>query len=149
MNTKILNYICKKIENSVNEKEERYLIIDLQKMSKMEDNNEIKCEIRQQINDNEIIYVNPSDFILDFTNRNLKNRLHERILYKVANFIAKKLQRFVYDYSKEFVILNLNKLNKNENEKYFVKIFNKKTKKESKTMDFHDFICLEIEENQL
>ena len=149
MNTKILNYICKKLENSVNEKEERYLIIDLQKMSKMEDNNKIKCEIRQQINDNEIIYINPSDFILDFTNRNLKNKLHERILHKIANYIAKKLQGFIYDYSKEFVILNLNKLNKNKNEKYFVKIFNKKDKEKSKTMDFHDFICLEIEENQL
>ena len=125
------------------------MIIDLQKMSKMEDNNKIKCEIRQQINDNEIIYINPSDFILDFTNRNLKNKLHERILHKIANYIAKNLLGFIYDYSKEFVILNLNKLNKNKNEKYFVKIFNKKDKEKSKTMDFHDFICLEIEENQL
>lgn len=149
MNTKILNYICKKLENSVNEKEERYLIIDLQKMSKMEDNNEIKCEIRQQIKGRENIYLQVSNFILDFTNRNLKDRLHERILHKIANYIAKKLQGFIYDYSKEFVILNLNKLNKNENEKYFVKILNKKDKEKSKTMDFHDFICLEIEENQL
>ena len=149
MNTKILNYICKKLENSVNEKEERYLIVDLQKMSKIEDNNEIKCEIRQQIKGNEIIYINPSDFILDFTNRNLKNKLHERILHKIANYIAKKLQGFIYNYSKDYVILNLNKLNKNENEKYFVKIFNKKDKEKSKIMDFHDFICLEIEENQL
>lgn len=68
MNTKILNYICKKIENSVNEKEERYLIVDLQKMSKMEDNNEIKCEIRQQIKGRENIYLQVSNFILDFTN---------------------------------------------------------------------------------
>ena len=149
MNTKILNYICKKLENSVNEKEERYLIVDLQKMSKIEDNNEIKCEIRQQIKGNEIIYINPSDFILDFTNRNLKDRLHERILHKIANYIAKKLQGFIYDYSKEYVLLNLKKLNKNKEEKYIVKIYDKKKETELNTMDLHDFICLEIEENQL
>lgn len=149
MSTKILNYICKKLENSVNEKEERYLIVDLQKMSQMEDNNEIKCEIKQQIRGNEIIYINPSDFILDFTNRNLKDKLHKRILHKIANHIAKRLQGFIYNYSKEYVILNLKKLNKNKREKYIIKIYDKKKETEIDTMDFHDFVCLEIEENQL
>lgn len=149
MNTKILNYICRKLENSVNEKEERYLIVDLQKLTKIEDSNTIECEIKQHIKGSQILYLNPSDFILDFTNRNLKRKLHERVLHRFANYIAKRLQGFIYNYSKEYVVLNLKKLNKNKREKYIVKIYDTKRETEIDTMDFHDFICLEIEENQL